>query len=210
MPAIGQPYISVQEFKSYLVGEANANLTGQDGQFEDAINTASREIDSYCARQFNKATNASAREFEPDSSTWAYVDDFYTTTDLVVKLDSSGDGSFSTTLTAAQYELHPGNGIVDGMPGWPFYKIRLLNGLTFPCSYGGRSRVLQVTAKWGWADVPAPVRAATKIMAAETWKLKDAPFGVLGLDEFGVVRVRQNKMAVSKLYPYSKNRLMIG
>lgn len=210
MPAIGQPYISVQEFKSYLVGEANANLTGQDGQFEDAINTASREIDTYCARQFNKATTATAREFEPDSANWCYVDDFWTTADLSVKLDSAGDGSFATTLVTTQYELSPANGVVDGMPGWPFYKIRLLNGLTFPCSYSGRSRTLQVTAKWGWADVPAPVRAACKIMAAETWKLKDAPFGVLGLDEFGVVRVRQNKMAVSKLYPYSKNRLMIG
>jgi hypothetical protein len=47
-------------------------------------------------------------------------------------------------------------------------------------------------------------------MAAETWKLKDAPFGVLGIDEFGVVRVRQNKMAASKLAPYSKTRLLIG
>lgn len=210
MPAIGMPYVSVSDFKSYLVGQANANLTGQDEQFEDAVNTASREIESYCARQFNKATDASAREFEPDNSYSCYVDDFWTTSGLVVKLDSSGDGTFATTLTAAQYELSPANGVVDGMTGWPFYKIRLLNGLRFPCSYSGRSRVLQVTAKWGWADVPAPVRAATKIMAAETWKLKDAPFGVLGLDEFGVVRVRQNKMAVSKLYPYSKNRLMIG
>lgn len=209
MPAIGQPYISVTEFKSYLVGPANANLSGQDDQFEDAISTASREIESYCARQFNKAESATAREFEPDSSYWCYVDDFWTTTDLVVKLDSSGDGSFSTTLSASQYELSPANGVVDGMTGWPYSKIRLLGG-TFPCSYGGRSRTLQVTAKWGWAMVPAPVRAATKIMAAETWKLKDAPFGVLGLDEFGVVRVRQNKMAVSKLAPYSKNRLMIG
>lgn len=210
MPAIGQPYISVSQFKSYLVGQANANLTGQDDQFEEAISTASREIESYCARQFNRAEAATAREFEPDSSYWAYVDDFWTTTDLVVKLDTSGDGSFATTLTAGQYELTPANGVLDGVTGWPYYRIRLLNGLTFPCHYAGRSRVLQVTAKWGWESVPAPVRAACKIMAAETWKLKDAPFGVLGLDEFGVVRVRQNKLAVSKLAPYSKSRLMIG
>lgn len=208
--SIGDPYVSLPEFKSYLVGTANANLTSQDGALEDALMTASREIDAYCARQFNKASDATSRVYEPDGHDYAEVDDFYTTTDLVVKIDSAGDGSFATTLTSGQYELSPANGVVDGINGWPYYRIRLLNGLRFPCNYGGRSRTLQVTAKWGWTDVPQPVRAACKIMAAETWKLKDAPFGVLGLDEFGIVRVRQNKLAVSKLAPYSKTRLLIG
>lgn len=210
MPSLGDPYISLTEIKMYLVGQANANLTGQDDQLLDAVMTASREIDSYCARQFNRAETATAREYEPDGRDWSYVDDFHTITDLVVKLDVAGDGTFSQTLTSSQYELSPANGIVDGATGWPFYRIRLLSGTSFPCNYGGRSRTLQVTAKWGWPEVPQPVRAACKIMAAETWKLKDAPFGVLGLDEFGVVRVRQNKLAVSKLAPYSKTRLMIG
>lgn len=210
MGAIGDPYLDVAEFKDYIVGTArNMSLSGGDTQFADAIDTASREIDSYCARQFNRAETASAREFEPDGCNWSYVDDFWTTTDLVVKLDTAGNGTFSTTLTSAQYELFPGNGILDGMP-WPFYKIRLLNGLLFPVNFGGRSRTLQVTAKWGWTDVPSPVIAACKIMAAETWKLKDAPVGVLGLNDFGVVRVRQNKLAISKLAPYSKTRLLIG
>lgn len=208
--ALGDPYVQLSEFKSYLVGQANANLSGQDDMLEDALLSASREIESICARQFNKTESATPRQYEPDGRDWSYIDDFHTTTDLVVKLDTSGNGTFATTLTSSQYELSPANGVVDGMTGWPFYKIRLLNGLYFPCSYSGPTRTLQVTAQWGWADIPQPVRAACKIMAAETWKLKDAPFGVLGLDEFGVVRVRQNKLAVSKLAPYSKTRLLIG
>lgn len=208
--SLGDPYITPEEMKSYLVGQANANLTGQNDTIEDAVLSASREIESHCARQFNRADSATAREYEPDGRNWSYVDDFHTTTGLVVKLDSNGDGTFATTLDSSQYELSPANGIVDGMNGWPYYQIRLLGGLTFPCNYGGRSRTLQVTASWGWAAVPQPVRAACRIIAAETWKLKDAPFGVLGLDEFGVVRVRQNKMAASKLAPYSKTRLLIG
>jgi hypothetical protein len=208
--ALGDPYVSLPDYKEYLVGQANASLTGQDDNLEDALASASREIESYCARQFNKVTTATAREYTPDGRCWSYVDDFHTTDDLVVKLDTGGDGTFATTLSSSDYELSPANGIVDGMVGWPYYKIRLLNGHEFPCNYGGRSRVLQVTAQWGWNEVPQPVRAACRIMAAETWKLKDAPFGVLGLDEFGVVRVRQNKMAVSKLAPYSKTRLLIG
>ncbi|GGR52044.1 hypothetical protein [Streptomyces roseolus] len=208
--ALGDPYVQLAEFKSYMVGQANANLTGQDDNFREALLSASREIDSICARQFNRTETATAREYEPDGCDWSYVDDFHTTTGLVVKIDSSGTGTYATTLTASDYELSPANGIVDGMTGWPFYRIRLLGGLRFPATSNGRSRTLQVTAQWGWAEVPAPVRAACRIMAAETWKLKDAPFGVLGLDEFGVVRVRQNKLAVSKLAPYSKTRLLIG
>lgn len=210
--SIGDPYVSVSSFKDYLVGQPklNGNLTGQDGNLEEAVQTASREIENYCARQFNRADSASPREYEPDGCDFAIVDDFHTTTGLAIKLDTALDGTFATALTSTQYELSPANGIVDGMEGWPFYKIRLLNGLRFPVSYSGRTRVLQVTAQWGWASVPAPVKAACKIMASETWKLKDAPFGVIGLDEFGVVRVRQNKMAVSKLAPYSKTRLLIG
>ncbi|WP_432112865.1 hypothetical protein [Streptomyces sp. S1] len=210
MGGIGDSYVDLAEFKSYLVGQANASLTGQDGSLGDALLSASREIDSYCARQFNRSETATAREYEPAGRDYCIVDDFYTTTDLVVKLDSGGNGTFATTLTSSQYELSPANGVVDGMTGWPYYRIRLLDGLTVPCSYGGRSRTLQVTARWGWEEVPQPVRAACKIMAAETWKLKDAPFGVLGIDEFGIVRVRQNKLAVSKLAPYSKTRLLIG
>jgi hypothetical protein len=208
--ALGDPYVTLSEFKTYLVGQANSNLTGQDDQFTDAITTASREIEAYCSRQFNKTTSASAREFAPDGCHHTVIDDFHTTTGLVVKLDTAGDGTFATTLTSSQYEIGPANGVVNGISGWPYYELRLLNGLRFPGFYGGRSRVLQVTAQWGWTSVPVPIKAACKIMAAETWKLKDAPFGVLGLDEFGVVRVRQNKLAVSKLAPYAKTRLLIG
>lgn len=208
--AFGDPYVNLAEFKEYLFKQANANMTGQDENLREALASASREIESICARQFNRGDSATAREYEPDGHDWSYVDDFHTTAGLVVKLDTSGDGTFATTLTSSQYELSPANGIVDGMTGWPYYRIRLLDGNRFPCNYRGRSRTLQVTANWGWAAVPAPVRAACKIMAAETWKLKDAPFGVLGLDEFGIVRVRQNKLAVSKLAPYSRTRLLIG
>lgn len=208
--ALGDPYITLSEFKTYLVGQANANLTGQDANLMDALSSASREIEDYCRRQFNDAGSATPREFKPDQARSARVDDFSTTTGLIVKLDTDLDGTFSTTLTSSQYELTPANGIVRGMPGWPYYRIRLTDrSISFPTSTGSeRERVLQVTARWGWANVPEPVRAACKIMAAETWKLKDAPFGVLGLDEFGVVRVRQNKMAVSKLAPYARRLLM--
>ncbi|MFF5973738.1 hypothetical protein ACFY7C_19635 [Streptomyces sp. NPDC012769] len=203
--------MQLSDFKAYLVGRENANLTGQDANLIDALNSASREIESHCRRQFNDAGSVTAREFRPDMARSARVDDFSTTAGLVVKLDTNLDGTFATTLTSAQYELSPANGIVDGVPGWPYCRIRLTdNSISFPYSASsGRERVLQVTARWGWTEVPEPVRAACRIMAAETWKLKDAPLGVSGLDEFGaVIRVRQNKLAASKLAPYARRLLL--
>lgn len=209
--SFGDPYVDLPDFKRYLMGTANASLTGQDANLSEALASATSEIESTCSRQFNRVETASARTFQPDSCSHTLVDDFWTATDLVVELDTSGDGSFATELSSSQYELSPANGVVDGMTGWPFYRIDLLGGLRFPAALPGRRRhTLRVTAKWGWAEVPHPVMSACRIMAAETWKLKDAPFGVLGLDEFGVVRVRQNKMAASKLAPYARNRLLIG
>ena len=208
--ALGDPYVSLSDFKTYLMGQAHANLTGQDANLVEALDSASREIDNYCRRQFNDAGAATPREFKPDLARAVRVDDFSTTAGLVVKLDTGLDGTFATTLTSSQYELAPANGVVDGVPGWPYYRIRLTDSsVSFPRSTSsGRERVVQVTAQWGWAAVPEPVRAACRIMAAETWRLKDAPLGVLGLDEFGVIRVRQNKMAVSKLAPYARRLLM--
>jgi hypothetical protein len=119
---------------------------------------------------------------------------------LLVAVDSDGDGVFETTWTAADYELRPLNGIVGGQPGWPYNQIRAVGSKCFPrCS---RRAVLQVTARWGWAAVPAPVHEACLIVASETVKLRDAPFGVAGYGDYGAIRVRNNPMAMGMLAPY--------
>lgn len=203
--AIGDPYIDLAEIKDYL--KIPASKQEQDESLEDALASSTHEIEQFCARQFNREAAATSRLFAPDYGYYLNVDDFYTADDLVVEVDTAGDGSFSTVIPETDYELDPANGVLNGRPGWPFYRIRLLVG-GFPCNR--RQYSVRVTAHWGWAEVPPPVKQACKIMAAETWKLKDAPFGVLGLDEFGIVRVRQNGMAMSKLAPYAKTRILIG
>jgi hypothetical protein len=70
--------------------------------------------------------------------------------------------------------------------------------------------VLQVTARWGWSAVPPAVTEATLILAEELAKLKDAPFGVSGWTEFGVMRVRDNPFAARLLNPYRRNAVLVG
>lgn len=118
-----------------------------------AITAASRVIDQHCARRFWADDTATARVYEAEEFYELTVDDFHTTTGLVVKTDDDNDGTFETTWTRdTDFYLEPVNGIRDGIEGWPYYEIEGLRTRAFP-TVGWRPRV-QVTAKWGWAAVP--------------------------------------------------------
>lgn len=200
--AIGDPYITLTELKAYMQG-MKLSQDNFDGLLNSAINSSSEEIEQHCNRQFNKTTSASARTYIPDSSEFVNVADFHTATGLVVEVDWSDTGTFET-WPASDYTLLPLDGVVSDQPGWPFWKIAPKRR-SLPCH--GKVRV---TAQWGWTEVPAPVKQAALIMAAETYKLKDAPFGVAGFDAFGQIRVRDNAMAASKLRRYVRDPILVG
>jgi hypothetical protein len=196
--ALGDPYVTLTDLKE-LIGKQGAD---QDERITDALLGASRGIDDHCDRQFNKAGSVSARVYVPESRKLVKVDDFHTTTGLVVRTDDDDDGVFETTWTASEYQLEPLNGVVGGTPGWPWCTIRAVGSRRFPCSANGRASV-QVTADWGWNVVPEPVKAACRIVAIEAYKLPEAPFGIAGFGDFAM-RVRDNPMARSKLAPYQR------
>ena len=197
--AIGDPYVTLTELKG-LIGKQGAD---QDQRITDALLGASRGIDKHCGRQFNKAGSVSSRIYRPEGHNVVKVDDFYTTTGLIVAVDQDDDGVFETTWSTSNYQLEPLNGVVDGDPGWPWYTIRAVGGAQFPCSSSGRATV-RVTADWGWATVPEPVKAACRIVAIEAYKLPEAPFGIAGFGDFAM-RVRDNPIARSKLAAYQRH-----
>lgn len=195
---IGQPYVDLEDMKAYL------KLTGKDQYddlLQDALDSATTEIDNLTNRQFNQVSVATEREFQIRSApNLFHVDDFYSTAGLVVKIDD-------IELSADEYKLFPLNGVVGGKPGWPYWRIKL----TSPYRFYNSCSTLKVTALWGWAAVPTPVRQACRIMAAETFQLKDAPLGVAGMDNFGTpMRVRENPMAAAKLKPYKRGFPQVG
>lgn len=205
--ALADPYVELIRLKDYL--KIKSDKVEQDENLTDAIASASSEIEKHCNRQFNKSDTATARVYEPVDETTVFVDDFWTKDELVVEIDTAGDGSYSTVVPASDYELYPPNNVVDGQIGWPFYEIQLVNGY-FPIC-GRRKNVVRVTAKWGWAAVPEAVRQAAVIIAAETYQLKDAPFGTAGMDQFGnIYHVRDNRIAAGKLARYCRRRIPAG
>lgn len=209
MGALGQPYISALELKQYLnIDETKASY---NLRLEDAVNSASREIDQFCGRQFNRTETASARVYEPLSRGWVGTDDFYTTEDLVIDWTGTGGDGVYTVVTTGEYILMPYNGVVDGSPGWPYNKIRTYANV-FPFYGKGRPHgLVRVTAKWGWATVPPAIRQAAFLLGAQTFKLADAPFGVAGFDQAGsVVRVRDLPQVASKLNRFVSTPVLVG
>jgi len=202
--ALGDSYATLLELKSRLGGVTG---TGEDAALTNALAVASRGIEQVCGRQFNKTTSASARLFHPNSSRLAWVDDFHTITDLVIKTDAGDAGAYPTVWAASNYELEPLNGIQAGESGWPYWILHAVR-MCFPtCT---QRAPLQVTAQWGWTAVPAGVKEACLAVAEETYKLKDAPFGVTGVAEWGIVRVRANPLAMAMIERYQLYPVLVA
>ena len=195
--AVGDPYATLDDLKNYLGMQEDSRF---DASMTQALESVSEEIEQHCNRQFHNEAAVSARVFRIFVSPFVMVDDFCTDVGLIIEQDS-GSGTFSVVT---DYELQPLNGVVDGQPGWPYNKIVARSG---SFTRGGR---LRVTAKWGWTAVPAPVKQACLIMAAATFQIKDAPFGVAGSDQWGSIRVKDNAMAQTKLNRYVVDRILVG
>lgn len=180
-------YATLEEFKAYLFPSANYG-SAEDAQMEAAIETASRMIDEFAARRFYLDANVSARKYWADTSDRVIVDDFSTTTGLIVKTDTGDNGTFDQTwVIDTEYFVEPVNGVVNGLTGQPFYVIRSAYIKRFPIT-GTRPRV-QVTAKWGWAAVPRSIKQATLIQAARIYRRAQTPEGFAAGESFGAVRV---------------------
>lgn len=207
---LGASYATLAELRS-RVKITDASFTTEDTRLTAALAAASRGIEKVTRRQFNDAGSVSARLYYPDSDWCATVDDFSTTTGLIIKTDFDGDGVYETTWDATDYQLEPLNGIVDGETGWPYWVIRAVGGARlFPRFWVGARAPLQVTAQWGWTAVPTPVKEGCLILAEDTYKLADSPFGVGGYGQFGIVRARENPMVWQRVGPYARDPVLVA
>lgn len=207
--ALGDRYASDADLKArYGIPSADVE---DDALLGAALDAASRAVESFCQRQFNDAGTASARLYGHDALRLgvAWVDDFHDTAGLVVATDDADDGTYSTTWTeGTDFQLEPLNGVVQGQSGWPFYRIVPTGDKRFPTST--RRAPLQVTAQWGWAAVPDPVVDSTLQLAAELFKIKDAPFGVAGISDWGPIRIRDNPKIATMLAPYRREPVPVA
>lgn len=181
-----------------------------------ALEAASRAIDQHCQRVFYNTSAVTATFVADDRYCLRLADTDVWRGDLVsvttLSTDASGDGTFETVWAASDYQLWPVNAAAGPEPR-PYTEVRAVGSNTFPVAYSRTQRLnlVQIVGTFGWPTaVPLAVREACLMLAAELFKLKDAPFGIAGFGEFGSVRVRDNPKVAKMLMPYQRLPVLVA
>lgn len=204
----GTLYATVADLKSRLGIPQSDNA--DDDELQSACYAASRSLDQYCERIFYR-TDPEARTFEPENLYRLTLPEYCDLVSVTTfKTDSSGDGVYETTWAPTDYQLYPINPGA-GPETKPYTKVRAIARI-FPLMYPAliRTDVVQITGVWGWPSVPWAIRQAALILAAETFKLKDAPFGVAGFGDLGAIRIRDNPKVAAYAGPYRRNAVLMA
>lgn len=184
MATTNTDYCTVEDVRDFLGIEDS----GDDDELSVIIDAVSTAINQHCGQFFSKDNTATARSFHATNRYRLWTPPFHTTTDLAVKTDTSDDGTFNQTWTVTtDYVAEPPGGYDSAGLTVSYHAISATGFRCFPVD-PSRPRV-EVTAQWGWASVPDPVKRAAVIKAARLLRRSDAPEGILGGNDFGVVRI---------------------
>lgn len=172
-----------------------------DALLELAIESASREIDGYCERSFTSET--ATKVFAVGNAVVLPVDDLISVTTIKTTATTSWD----TTWAAADYQLEPLNGKVNGI-SWPYTQIRAVGNYLWPVwavgSLSADMASVQIVGVWGWSAIPIAIRQACVILAMRIFKRLDAPLGMI-TNDLGSMRVGRFDPDVEALVaPYRK------
>ena len=168
-------YATLDQLRSEITSLTDVD---SDDQLERALNAASRQIDAHCGRRFWQDATVKVRTFHADDALTCEVDDISTTTGLIVKADTGGDGTYASTLTiTTHFVLEPLNAAAE-TPVRPYTSIPIVDGTGgyFPLA---KRPGVQVTAKFGWPAVPDDVLEACCRQAYALFKGGDAALGIL-------------------------------
>jgi hypothetical protein len=202
--ALGEPYCTTGE----LAEQLNLADADTDPDLVRIVDVVTRNIEHHTGRQFNDAVTPSARLYRPVEYHRVDVDDFHTTTGLVVEEDTGSDGTFDT-IPATVYTLLPLNGVMYGRTGWPFDEIEFHRSPRAVSSRTWPRPTIRVTARWGWSEVPSDVKQAALIEGARLFGRRYSHNGLIGQGEFEFrVSRLEDPDAAMLLAPY--NRLQIA
>lgn len=210
-------YCTMAELKSRLNIEQTD--TKDDYEIQLVIQTVTDWITTYCGRHFYQINET--RTFRPDNVWDLFINDLVSVTTF--KLDYDGDGVYETTWTQgtnyqllrymSHYNQH------DLGIARPFNQVQVLSSGP-PSTQGGqwlpwvwpftRQDRVQISGVWGWPDVPSNVHMAALYIAAEMFMAKNAPFGVAGIADLGIVKVQASPWVVELLRPYIDMRGKVG
>lgn len=175
-------YCDKDDLKAYV----GLTGTGQNDNIDNAINAASREIDQLCNRVFYETEAVEHKYFNAVDPLSIVVPDISKTTSLVVKLDTTDDGTHETTLSIdTDFYLNPINppqiATVSGTIYYePYNELRILSTRSSERFDPTIPKNIKITAYWGFSRVPDAIKQACLLQATRLWKRKDSPFSTYG------------------------------
>jgi hypothetical protein len=150
--SLGTAYASAANYRA-ATGMVD---TSKDAEILKDLEAISRHIDFRMGRFFNKNATDATRIYVAEQSTNALWVDDLSAAPTTVKVDTTRNGTFDTTIT--DYELLPLNASIEPEPH-PFTQIRLLPWSNKP--YFSKGERVEVVGKFGWPAVPEAVKRAT-------------------------------------------------
>jgi len=171
-----------------------------DAQLTAAIVAAEAAIEDYCGRAFTLDAANSDRIYEGAAA--IAVDDIADPSAATVY--TSGD-RVTWTATSAIYFWDTDGSVAGSVgAGAPATVLTFRDGA--PATY------IKVTAAHGWSAVPAPLTAATKLVAAQLLSRRHSPNGIEAFGDFGSVRVSRymDSQATLLLKPYRRASSFVG
>ncbi len=172
-------YCTAEELAAYV----GRTVGGEADLIASSVTSASRTVDRLAGRQFGLLDAPAARyvtaSYDSCRRRWfADIPDLMTEVGLEVAYDTARDDTYATALDSIV--LGPRNAVEDGRP-WT--RLWVTSG-----GVGGYADGLRVTGRFGWTEVPEPIKQATLIQGSRLVKRKTAVFGIAqqGEDSPGV------------------------
>lgn len=167
-------YVTLAEFKAYLGGFTTVDVN-RDTNLQAALDTAAARIDKLCGRTFTLGTldtityRTARKTFVEGTEYGLIVPDIATAAGLVVDHGAITYDEDDLPITTL-YSAAP----------WPEPSVEL-------------------TRVPGWPSVPDEIVQATKILAARLFRRSASPEGVIGSEQWGVVRLARTDPDVQSL-----------
>ncbi len=203
---------------NYCTPEQVAAGLGIDDELDAPLlalsaSAASRMIEAETGWRFWKDTTVTVRTYFPCySGELDIIEDEYPgcgiadTTGLLVKVDTDDNGTFDATLTlSTDFILSPTNA---GGASRPWTEIFLTNPSVWFRQSAYRRPTVQVTALFGWPEIPGEVEEAAVLLASSIYKSKDTVGGTLGSPGGSALHISDfNPVAAALLVGVSRPRV---
>lgn len=213
-------YVSMEELKSSLNDQSQQSK--DDYEYQRACITATTLIHDLCGQHFMQIIEP--RTYSYDSIYELFIDPIVPGSITEFALDYEGNGDYNTIWTEGtdfqtlRYnEKYNPRWIGEARPH-DFVRV-LLSGagavvpggemLPFVWAYTPNNRV-KITGTWGWPEIPQNVNHAALLLAVDLFKMKDAPWGIAGLGELGMVKTQANPEVMELLSKYREPRNLVG